>query len=209
MSVTNTKDQLPFFGFLTPKRDPSDRLAPVARRSTAIGEEIVAPHTYDSRVDSSSAILTIVEPVTPDSRLLGSQTPEGSSSSRWSSGDVIGYPANYNGGEGRGFETPARRLHPGRTFLQERMFGDMFDSSPGSTVGTPTAAAGEGGEGGAEFLSPERDWGKRGRPRADEITSLIMEGSQSGSNIKCHICSRLEIDDLWSVFFFFLPNTIR
>ncbi|XP_076055412.1 uncharacterized protein LOC143033807 [Oratosquilla oratoria] len=32
---------------------------------------------------------------------------------------------------------------------------------------------------------------KRGRPRADAITNLIIEGSQSPSSIKCHICNRV------------------
>lgn len=33
--------------------------------------------------------------------------------------------------------------------------------------------------------------GKRGRPRADVINSLIIEGSQSPSSIKCRICNRV------------------
>ncbi|KAK4320576.1 hypothetical protein Pmani_008580 [Petrolisthes manimaculis] len=32
---------------------------------------------------------------------------------------------------------------------------------------------------------------KRGRPRADAINSLIMEGAQSPSSIKCYICNRV------------------
>jgi hypothetical protein len=180
MSLTNTKDQLPFLGFLTPKRDQSDRLgAPcIARRSVSSSYE--EQTALDSR--DTSAILSGVEPGTPDSCLLDSRTPE-SGSIRWE-----GQPAaQRHPSERVGFETPARRLNPGRTFLQERMFGDIFESAE-----VLTAAPSDGGEGGGlgDFLSPERDWGKRGRPRADEITSLIMEGSQSGSNIKCHICSR-------------------
>jgi hypothetical protein len=178
MSLTNTKDQLPFLGFLTPKRDQSDRLAPcIARRSVSSSNSCEEQTALDSR--DTSAILSGVEPGTPDSCLLDSRTPE-SGSARWIGGE--GQPAAQ-----RGFETPARRLNPGRTFLQERMFGDIFESSE-----VLAATSSDGGEGGGlgDFLSPERDWGKRGRPRADEITSLIMEGSQSGSNIKCHICSR-------------------
>jgi hypothetical protein len=184
MSLTNTKDQLPFLGFLTPKRDQSDRLAPcIARRSVSNSCEEQTTGLLDSR--DTSAILSGVEPGTPDSCLLDSRTPE-SGSARWIGGE--GQPAaQRHPSERVGFETPARRLNPGRTFLQERMFGDIFESAE-----VLSAATSDGGEGGAlgDFLSPERDWGKRGRPRADEITSLIMEGSQSGSNIKCHICSR-------------------
>ena len=33
--------------------------------------------------------------------------------------------------------------------------------------------------------------GKRGRPRADVINTLIHEGSQSPSSIKCNICNRV------------------
>ena len=35
------------------------------------------------------------------------------------------------------------------------------------------------------------DSGKRGRPRADVITHLILEGSSSPSGIKCRICNRI------------------
>jgi hypothetical protein len=179
MSLTNTKDQLPFLGFLTPKRDQSDRLAPcIARRSVSSSNSCSDEQTG---LDTS-AILSGVEPGTPDSCLLDSRTPE-SGSIRWE-----GQPAaQRHPSERVGFETPARRLNPGRTFLQERMFGDIFESAE-----VLAATSSDGGDGGGlgDFLSPERDWGKRGRPRADEITSLIMEGSQSGSNIKCHICSR-------------------
>jgi hypothetical protein len=32
---------------------------------------------------------------------------------------------------------------------------------------------------------------KRGRPRADAITDLMVEGSTSPSAIKCHFCNRV------------------
>eukprot|EP00096_Caligus_rogercresseyi_P014154 TRINITY_DN6683_c0_g1_i1.p1 TRINITY_DN6683_c0_g1~~TRINITY_DN6683_c0_g1_i1.p1 ORF type:complete len:136 (-),score=38.22 TRINITY_DN6683_c0_g1_i1:109-516(-) len=35
------------------------------------------------------------------------------------------------------------------------------------------------------------DSGKRGRPRADVISHLILEGSSSPSGIKCRVCSRV------------------
>lgn len=189
--MSGAKDQLPFLGFLTPKREPADNKADliVARRGFGDDAAADAPLNLESR-DGSSAILTVVvEPGTPDSSRFGAsiRTPE--SGSHWSGSSarqLYSGPQRHYSGDGEvGFETPGRKLHPGRTFLQDRMaFGDIFDSPGGGSATTdPTAA-------GSDFLSPDRDWGKRGRPRADEITSLMMEGSQSGSNIKCHICSR-------------------
>ena len=35
------------------------------------------------------------------------------------------------------------------------------------------------------------DSGKRGRPRADHITHLILEGASSPSGIKCRVCNRV------------------
>lgn len=191
MSLSSAKDQLPFVGFLTPKRDLTEggRPAPIARRST--GEEDASAAALSLSLDSrdTGAILATLEPATPDSRLLGSYTPD-SSGSRWGGvGASASRRHNYSGSE-RGFETPGRKLPaPGRTFLQERMLNDdVFDSTLATTLDDGSGGAAALGSG--DFLSPDRDWGKRGRPRADEITSLIMEGSQSGSNIKCHICSR-------------------
>jgi hypothetical protein len=186
MSLSSAKDALPFIGFLTPKREQADRLAPMSQRSAIIvGDDgTEEPLNLESR-DSTGAILAVViEPGTPDSSRFpySGRTPDSGQLS--SSGQPHTAPQrHYSGGSEPGFETPARKLHPGRTFLQDRMFGDIFDSPVG-------ASSEQLSGGGLDFLSPERDWGKRGRPRADEITSLIMEGSQSGSNIKCHICSR-------------------
>jgi len=97
--------------------------------------------------------------------------------------------------------TPVRKIHPSRTYLE-----DSLALSSSSFTLTPDKEA-------ADLFSPDRslkqqslssnnqgewlkygggpDSGKRGRPRADVINSLIMEGSQSGSNIKCKICSRV------------------
>ena len=36
-----------------------------------------------------------------------------------------------------------------------------------------------------------QDSGKRGRPRADVISHLILEGSSSPSGIKCRVCNRV------------------
>ena len=113
----------------------------------------------------------------------GDMIPEGSSvkntpeSDPWTVGsEAVTDPA-----------TPIRKIYPSRTFLE-----DSLAMSSSYTL-TPDKDN--------DFFSPERnsrnqDWsrmqdsGKRGRPRADVINSLIMEGSQSGSNIKCKICSR-------------------
>ena len=53
--------------------------------------------------------------------------------------------------------------------------GAHISLSPGSSCGSPEA-------------DRER---RRGRPRADTITNLIVEGSQVASNIRCKICSRV------------------
>lgn len=49
------------------------------------------------------------------------------------------------------------------------------------------------GHGGAPCESPDPRGceSRRGRPRADVINSLIIEGAQSPSSIKCHICNRV------------------
>uniref|UniRef100_A0A0N7ZBY8 C2H2-type domain-containing protein n=1 Tax=Scylla olivacea TaxID=85551 RepID=A0A0N7ZBY8_SCYOL len=49
------------------------------------------------------------------------------------------------------------------------------------------------GHGGAPCESPDPRGceSRRGRPRADVINTLIIEGAQSPSNIKCHICNRV------------------
>ena len=54
-----------------------------------------------------------------------------------------------------------------------------IDLSPASSVSSPNG-------------SPEfgRDL-KRGRPRADAITTLIVEGTRVNSNIRCKICNRV------------------
>ena len=36
-----------------------------------------------------------------------------------------------------------------------------------------------------------QDSGKRGRPRADHISHLILEGTNSPSGIRCRVCSRI------------------
>ena len=60
-----------------------------------------------------------------------------------------------------------------------------IDLSPASSLSplTPTAAIG---------VSPEfgRDL-KRGRPRADAITTLMVEGTRIQSDIRCKICNRV------------------
>ena len=39
--------------------------------------------------------------------------------------------------------------------------------------------------------SSSQDSGKRGRPRADLISHLILEGTSSPSGIKCRVCNRV------------------
>lgn len=78
--------------------------------------------------------------------------------------------------------TPGRRTAPERTLLIERL------PRPSTFVLTPERQP-------LDFMSPDRsknqqESGKRGRPRADMVSNLILEGSKSKNNIKCHICSR-------------------
>jgi len=80
-------------------------------------------------------------------------------------------------------DTPGRRTAPERTLLIERL------PRPSTFILTPERQP-------LDFMSPDRsnhqqETGKRGRPRADMVTNLILEGSQSGNAIKCHICSRV------------------
>lgn len=42
-----------------------------------------------------------------------------------------------------------------------------------------------------QHRSSSLDSGKRGRPRADHITHLILEGTSSPSGIKCRVCNRV------------------
>jgi len=79
--------------------------------------------------------------------------------------------------------TPVRRdrVSPERTFLVERL------QTPSFVLATPERN---------DYMSPGaskdlQNSGKRGRPRADVVTSLIMEGNASSNAIKCHICSRV------------------
>ena len=94
------------------------------------------------------------------------------------------YWSHFHGSQGP--ETPLRGRGgpPERTLLVERL------PQHSSFLVTPERQP-------LDFLSPERnrhtsgpDSGKRGRPRADIINNLMMEGAQSKNAIKCHICSR-------------------
>ena len=80
-------------------------------------------------------------------------------------------------------DTPGRKIAPEpRSILSDR----LSKSSP--FLLTPERQP-------LDFLSPDRnkqnqDSGRRGRPRADMVNNLIIEGAQSGNPIKCKICSR-------------------
>ncbi|XP_041359183.1 zinc finger protein 367-like [Gigantopelta aegis] len=50
---------------------------------------------------------------------------------------------------------------------------------------------GDDSEGGSSQDHNGKDLSKRGRPRADAISSLVQEGSSSGNAIRCQICSRV------------------
>jgi len=78
-------------------------------------------------------------------------------------------------------ETPGRKIAPERTLLSDR----LSKSSPFCL--TPERQP-------LDFMSPDRnknqDSGRRGRPRADMVNNLIIEGAQSGNPIKCKFCER-------------------
>lgn len=63
------------------------------------------------------------------------------------------------------------------------------DEAQDSKLQSPTSSC--------SFGSPDctgltqRQESKRGRPRADAITNLMVEGSTSPSAIKCHYCNRV------------------
>ncbi|KAG7170931.1 uncharacterized protein LOC121863778 [Homarus americanus] len=55
-------------------------------------------------------------------------------------------------------------------------------------LGSPCCSSGSNS---CESPDPRSCESKRGRPRADAINSLIIEGAQSPSSIKCQICNRV------------------
>ena len=113
-------------------------------------------------------------------------------------GSETTYWSHFHGSQGP--ETPLRGRGgpPERTLLVERL------PQHSSFLVTPERQP-------LDFLSPERnrhtsgpDSGKRGRPRADIINNLMMEGAQSKNAIKCHICSRfvkLTLSQIQNYFF--------
>lgn len=97
--------------------------------------------------------------------------------------------------ENNSFSTPERRyvIHNNtqsvtRSVYVESESYNCYSSSPGAQENSEPY-------GRENVISPESrgpcSEGKRGRPRADVINSLIIEGSQSPSSIKCKICNRV------------------
>ena len=82
--------------------------------------------------------------------------------------------------------SPDHKLYSSRAYFDDTLaMSSSFTLTPDKDspeLYTPERSAG--------FLEGLRDSGKRGRPRADVINHLMVEGSHSGSNIKCKICSR-------------------
>ena len=60
--------------------------------------------------------------------------------------------------------------------------------SPGSSCSSPEYTSGRSGPGGRSRVSESH---RRGRPRADALTNLMMQGSTSPSSIKCTYCNRV------------------
>jgi len=167
-------------GYLTPKRENLGELATRHYSGHAFlhtPKEETGP-TYiltssDPEVSSPSlGLTTLYAESTP---LYTPPLDLGSETTYWN---------HFHGSQGP--ETPLRGRGgpPERTLLVERL-----PHHPSFLV-TPERQP-------LDFLSPERnrhtsgpDSGKRGRPRADIINNLMMEGAQSKNAIKCHICSR-------------------
>lgn len=61
-------------------------------------------------------------------------------------------------------------------------------SSPGSSCSSPEYTSGRGGPGARSRGSESH---RRGRPRADILTNLMLQGSTSPSSIKCTFCNRV------------------
>ncbi|XP_058834469.1 zinc finger protein GLI4-like [Topomyia yanbarensis] len=63
-----------------------------------------------------------------------------------------------------------------------------------TVTGTPTTTSGSGNNGWKQQLgssSAEKSENKRGRPRSEALTTLMVEGSVSPSAIKCRYCNRV------------------
>ena len=180
-------------GYLTPKRENLGELATRHYSGHAFlhtPKEETGP-TYiltssDPEVSSPSlGLTTLYAESTP---LYTPPLDLGSETTYWN---------HFHGSQGP--ETPLRGRGgpPERTLLVERL-----PHHPSFLV-TPERQP-------LDFLSPERnrhtsgpDSGKRGRPRADIINNLMMEGAQSKNAIKCHICSRLVLQTLAKLFHFY------
>ena len=122
---------------------------------------------------SENKSMTSLQALTPVTPLFPDFSPHA---------DLERSPAQYWTPHGYSPDTPGRKVAPERIMLAER----LSDSSPFSL--TPERQP-------LDFMSPDRnrpltESGRRGRPRADMVNNLIMEGTQSGNPIKCKICSR-------------------
>lgn len=64
--------------------------------------------------------------------------------------------------------------------------------SPASSCDSPEFAARHGAGGGPfQLYGPDGRENRRGRPRSEALTSLMIEGSTSPSAIKCGYCNRV------------------
>lgn len=102
--------------------------------------------------------------------------------------------------------TPKRESRPSTETLERSPACDTFypwnwseearnvNLSPGSSCSSPEYRE-HGGAGAGVLLGGTRSGGaeshRRGRPRADALTNLMMQGSTSPSNIKCKFCNRV------------------
>ncbi|XP_013776623.1 zinc finger protein 367-like [Limulus polyphemus] len=58
---------------------------------------------------------------------------------------------------------------------------ELLNSSPDDSVGLSTNSSNQ----------KQKESGRRGRPKLDSLTNLILEGSSSKSSIRCNVCNRV------------------
>ena len=178
-------------GILTPKRDlhnsdhiltqprvfhsPAFLQTPKREHGETFSGQVKSYHSSAFTPTNENETITNLQAMTPITTMFSDPYTPSPDQERvyWSNGEHTPSP-----------DTPGRRTAPERTLLIERL------PRPSPFVLTPERQP-------LDFMSPDRskaqqESGKRGRPRADMVTNLILEGSQSGNAIKCHICSRYD-----------------
>ena len=162
-------------GLLQPKREMLEKPSELSRDSVAVVSQLQTPKRGETVSQHSVKAFSAFTPTHDTHQSTMTSTPvtslfttPKSETTFWSTGDLTP-------------DTPSRKMIPERTILSDRLSG----TSPFCL--TPERQP-------LDFMSPDRnrnqDSGRRGRPRADMVNNLIIEGAQSGNPIKCNICQR-------------------